>query len=69
MSTKRIKKPEGLVKHTHCKNCGVSVPVGKEYCSYECEVDYNKFKRRQQYQLLAIIVALIVVVVFVFLTR
>jgi predicted nucleic acid-binding Zn ribbon protein len=69
MSTRRIKTPETLVKHTHCKNCGISVPFGKEYCSPECEIDYNKFKRRQQYQLIAIVAALIVVVVFVFVTR
>ena len=69
MSTKRIKKQEGLLRHTHCKNCGVSVPFGREFCDIECEVDFKKFKRRQQYQLLAIVAALAVVVVFVFLTR
>jgi len=69
MSTKRIKKPEALLKHTHCKNCGVSIPFGKEYCGPECEIDYQKFKRRQQYQMIAIVVALIIVVAFVFLTR
>jgi len=69
MSTKRIKKPEGLLKHTHYKNCGISIPFGKEYCGPECEIDYQKFKRRGQYQMIAIIGALIVVVAFVFLTR
>jgi predicted nucleic acid-binding Zn ribbon protein len=69
MSTKRIKKPEGLLKHTHCKNCGVAIPFGKEYCGPECDADFQKFKRRQQYQLLAIVAALLVVVAFVFLTR
>jgi len=69
MSSKRIKQPEVLLKHTHCKNCGISVPFGREYCGPECEVDYQKFKRRQQYQLLAIVAALVVVVLFVFLTR
>jgi predicted nucleic acid-binding Zn ribbon protein len=69
MSKTRLKKQEGLIKHTHCKNCGVSVPFGRDYCGPECEIDFQKFKRRQQYQMIAIVIALLIVVLFVFLTR
>ena len=34
--------------HSHCKICGRSVPVKKNFCSVECTKNHNNKSRKQK---------------------
>lgn len=40
------KQEQRIIPHQHCKVCGKSVPLGKDFCSNECREKNAKTQKR-----------------------
>lgn len=56
-----------ITPHTHCKVCGKSVPLKKEFCSVECRIKEEKTQRRtkrmSRFFMLAMVLVLVMLMV------
>ncbi|MFC1753611.1 DUF2116 family Zn-ribbon domain-containing protein [Thermoproteota archaeon] len=67
MSTSR---KEQVLPHSHCQNCGKSVPVNKTFCSKKCDeqiyTHQKKSQRNSQMYMIAFIVLIIMLLLWSF---
>ncbi|MCL4435192.1 MAG: DUF2116 family Zn-ribbon domain-containing protein [Thaumarchaeota archaeon] len=72
MSETAIKKG-WIPPHSHCRVCGKSVPVNKEFCSKQCEEEAAKItqrnKRSSRLYLIIFIVLMATLLLWSFTTR
>jgi predicted nucleic acid-binding Zn ribbon protein len=55
--------PENLPDHAHCLECDAAIPIGKQFCSDQCESARNAKIRRQKNRNLMYTVILLVIIV------
>ncbi|MEM1524505.1 MAG: DUF2116 family Zn-ribbon domain-containing protein [Nitrososphaerales archaeon] len=65
MSTKPKDKDVWIPPHTHCRVCGRSIPLQKEYCSNECKLkEMKSLQRARRMQRITTLLFIILFAVF-----
>jgi predicted nucleic acid-binding Zn ribbon protein len=55
-----------LLQHRHCQVCSKAIPLSEEYCSEECNVEFNALvKKRRTYIYVIYGMILLVIVVMI----
>ncbi len=47
-STAAVEKRSGIPPHKHCRVCGRSMPMGRDYCTNECRDKAEKNEKRSK---------------------
>jgi predicted nucleic acid-binding Zn ribbon protein len=54
--------PENLPDHTHCLECDAAIPLGRPFCSDQCEAAHRNKARKNKNRNLAYTVILFVII-------
>jgi len=63
MPKPRKKQEIRISKHRHCRYCGISVKLDEEFCSRECEDEFERFSKKRKYIFLLPMIVIIMMVI------
>jgi len=64
--SKSLKKRELTIpKHRHCGYCGLPVKATENFCSKECEDEFEKISKRRKYFLFLAVTPTIIIIILV----
>ena len=65
MSRSRKKRKLTIPKHRHCGYCGLPVKATENFCSKECEDEFEKNSKRRKYILFLAVTPTLIMVILV----